>query len=332
MNNSIIINNPIILSFDVGLINLSYCLLTKKKITNINLEEKINYDKWDILEWDIIDLTNRNEQKCYCGNKAIFSNIIDNNIKYYCRKHSKLINTSLVFENYYEINNNNLKKCSYKNECSKKAKYININNNNYYCNIHAKQLYKNDCNCLQLKPFKFKNSKLLNFDDLKYNLIMELEKRNNLLLANYVVIENQPSFKNPKMKSIASTIYDYYLIRGIVDKNKYNINSNIIQVKFMSPSNKLKLANEGDTAKLIKLKKENETKSYKLTKELGIKYCINLITHLDEWLLFFNNNKKKDDLADAFLQGAYFYDNNFNKECIKKIIKNTGLNLINYGL
>jgi hypothetical protein len=97
----------------------------------------------------------------------------------------------------------------------------------------------------------------------------------------------------------------------------------------MSPSNKLKLANEGDTSKLIKLKKENETKSYKLTKELGIKYCNNLIKHLNDWLLFFNNNKKKDDLADAFLQGAYFYDNNFNK---KKITKKTGINLIDYGI
>ena len=31
-------NCPIILSFDVGLINLSYCLLTKKKIENIEKE------------------------------------------------------------------------------------------------------------------------------------------------------------------------------------------------------------------------------------------------------------------------------------------------------
>jgi hypothetical protein len=41
--------------------------------------------------------------------------------------------------------------------------------------------------------------------------MIELEKRKSLLNANYVVIENQPSFKNPRMKSIASTLYDYYL-------------------------------------------------------------------------------------------------------------------------
>ena len=87
--------------------------------------------------------------------------------------------------------------------------------------------------------------------------------------ANIVLIENQPSMKNPKMKAISSTIYDYFLIRGIFDKERTN--SNITRVKFMSPSNKLKLADEGDTKKLVKLK-GNDAKTYKLTKTLGIKY------------------------------------------------------------
>lgn len=324
MNNIIIPNNPIILAFDVGVINLSYCLLTKN-----------NNDLWCILEWDIIDLTNRNEQKCYCGGNAKFSNITNNNTKYYCKKHSKLINTDLkLFENYYEINNDKSNKCSYKNECLKNAKYKNINNNHFYCNVHAKQLYKNDCNCLQLKPFKFKNSKLLDFDEVQYNLIVELEKREKLLTANYVIIENQPAFKNPNMKTIASTLYNYYLIRGIVDKNKYNVNSNILQIKYVAPSNKLKIVNEEDSKNLIKLKKD-KPKLYKLTKELGIKYCNDLIKDLTEQLLFFNNNKKKDDLADAFLHGVYFYNLKCNKK-IKKIkkkeIKDSSINLTNYGI
>ena len=41
------------------------------------------------------------------------------------------------------------------------------------------------------------------------------------------------------MKAISSTIYDYFLIRGIVDKDINN--SNITKVKYMCPSNKLKL-------------------------------------------------------------------------------------------
>ena len=72
----------------------------------------------------------------------------------------------------------------------------------------------------------------------------------------------------------------------------------------MSPSNKLKLAEEGDTKKLIKLKGDM-AKTYKLTKSLGIKYCSQMIEPFDNWKTFFNGCKKKDDLADSFLQGMY---------------------------
>jgi hypothetical protein len=165
-----------------------------------------------------------------------------------------------------------------------------------------------------------KSSTTLNFDDVKYGLMMELEKRSNLLSADYVVIENQPSFKNPRMKSIASTLYDYYLIRGIIDKPITK--SNITQVKFMSPSNKLKLADEGDTKQLIKAKSTDDTKAYKLTKSLGIKYCLDLTNHLSNWQKHFNSHKKKDDLADSFLQGAYFYSNNIEDVLKPKTRKN----------
>jgi hypothetical protein len=46
------------------------------------------------------------------------------------------------------------------------------------------------------------------------------------------------------MKSIAYEIYDYYLIRGMIDKEITK--SNIKKVKFMSPSNKIKLAEDGE--------------------------------------------------------------------------------------
>ena len=75
----------------------------------------------------------------------------------------------------------------------------------------------------------------------------------------------------------------------------------------MSPSNKLKVININDSKQLIKAKKTDDTTAYKLTKSLGIKYCLDLIQHLSEMTTHFNSHKKKDDLADSFLQGAYFY-------------------------
>jgi len=298
---------PIILSFDVGIINLSYCIITRKEFI-IN-EKKIL--KWDIIDWDNIDLTNRNEHKCFCGSNPLYTNIINNEVKYYCKNHYKNLDTTIIFEECYK--KNNIKSCEYiyknNNICSKKSSFINTNINKCYCNIHAKQNFKNECNQIQLQKYKIKNSKLLNFDNIKYNLIMCLENKPALLKTDIVLIENQPSFKNPRMKSIASTIYDYYLIRGIIDKKITN--SLIQQVKFISPSNKLKLASEGDKIELIKVKNENDdTKKYKLTKSLGIKYCYELISHLTNWKEKLNNIKKKDDLADCFLQGIYYYNKN----------------------
>jgi hypothetical protein len=310
---------PVILSFDVGIIHLSYCLLTQSIFTQ---PDGTKISNWNILEWNNIDLTNRDEQKCTCGAKAFYTQTINNEIKYYCKTHSKKIDkTTKPFNNtFIESNKSNSCEYEFKNLkiCGKTISYEN--NNKYYCTTHAKQLYKTISKSSELKVFKIKNSITSQFDEIKYKLIMELENRKNLLSTDYVVIENQPSLKNPRMKSIASTIYDYYLIRGIIDKEITK--SNITQVKFMSPSNKLKIANEGDVKQLISCKKAEQsttdtTKTYKLTKSLGIKYCLELTQHLPQWTTHFNSYKKKDDLADSFLQGAYFYSNHIS---IPKII------------
>jgi len=348
---------PKILSFDVGVVNLSYCLLTQKMDCNNQLH-------WAIIEWNNIDLTNTDIKLCTfknshntengnptnslsCSLKASYMNTINNIDCYYCKKHSKNINLSNEPYDYYFQEYKGTEKCCYKfsqtscalkdnetpNEirdytffnkeksrnsievgsCTKLGKYLfqnhntSIQSNKYYCTVHAKQYYNNIKKTSELKKIKTKKSTNYNFDELKYNLIMELEKRPNLLLANYVVIENQPSFKNPRMKSIALTLHDYYLIRGIIDKKLTN--SSILYVKFLSPSNKLKLISETDEKKLKEKKSDNNSsQTYKLTKKLGIDYCLKNIQHLHEWLTYFESHKKKDDLADCFLQGIYFYN------------------------
>jgi hypothetical protein len=311
--------HPIILSFDVGVIHLAYCLMTKKVFVDLNGNKKVD---WFILDWNNIDLTNRDEQKCECGAKAKLSNVVNGVTKYYCKNHGKKVEIDVKnFDECFKSCDKKVNKCCHKSTndiiCGKNASFYKNNTDvNYYCSTHAKQIYNSESKSILLKTFKLKSSTTLNFDDVKYSLMMELEKRNNLLSANYVVIENQPSFKNPRMKSIASTLYDYYLIRGIIDKEITK--SNITQVKFMSPSNKLKIADEGDTKQLVKAKNTDDTKAYKLTKSLGIKYCLDLTNHLETWQKHFNSHKKKDDLADAFLQGAYFFSNNIKDKKSKK--------------
>ena len=293
-----------ILSFDVGLINLSYCILTKGIFKKPQTDEE--YEGWSIIEWTNIDLTNRSNEVCnICGKKASLSNVIDNSIKYYCKIHARHIDIENDEFNqcFIKCENSNVL-CNYtgKSKCNRYGIYLN--NEHKYCAAHAKMIHKNNNKNKEIKNFKKSGIASINFDDIKYKIISELDKRKHLLDVNYVVIENQPSMKNPRMKSIASTLYDYYLIRGIFDKiiNK----SNIIQVKFQAPSNKLKLINDGDKQELIKIS-GNEQQTYKLTKALSIKYCADLIKHLPEMTDYFNGYKKKDDLADSFLQGVFFY-------------------------
>jgi hypothetical protein len=62
-----------ILSFDVGIIHLAYCFFTKKD------------GNWDILDWAIIDLTDRENHKCsMCIKPAKLLQTHGDN-KYYCK-------------------------------------------------------------------------------------------------------------------------------------------------------------------------------------------------------------------------------------------------------
>ena len=281
----------IILSFDVGIINLAYCLFTKED------------DKLKILDWNIINLTNRESTKCICGLKASF---IQNN-NYLCKVHSKKCEPIKNFEEIFMSNcENNCIHLTKDKSCNRKSIYKM--NDLFYCTTHAKVKYKSLQNQLKIKPFKNKAVSSMDFDDTRLKLFQKLEEKKELLKADIVLIENQPSMKNPTMKSIAAGLYDYYMIRGLIDDIP---ESNIKIVKFMSPSNKLKLVDNGQTKQVVIYKsQEKDSQAYKLTKELSVKYSKELVANIPEWLNFINSQKKKDDLADALLQGLYYYEKN----------------------
>jgi len=281
-----------ILSWDVGIKNLAFCL-----INSIN-------EEWSIDDWGIINLIEEKNNKCFqCKRKPFF--YIPSTGKKICKIHSRKYEFIPIEFNQY-FNSIDKSKCQHKIKdhfCNKNAKF---NKEFSICKIHAKQYYNNYIKNNKLTKIKKKNASEQSIDILRIKLIQELEKRKNLLTANLVLIENQPTLKNPKMKAISSTIYDYFLIRGIFDK--LITKSNIDIVRYISPSNKLKIADNTDTIKLIKLKGQ-EAKTYKLTKSLGIKYCKKLLENHNNWIDFLNSYKKKDDLADAFLQGMYYHFN-----------------------
>jgi len=87
----------------------------------------------------------------------------------------------------------------------------------------------------------------------------KLDKIKELLNVNEVLIENQPSLKNPAMKTISCFLYSYFIARGIADKTDDNP---IKKVRFISPSNKLKM--DEKTKHNILNKIDSSSKIYRL--------------------------------------------------------------------
>ena len=58
--------------------------------------------------------------------------------------------------------------------------------------------------------------------------------------------------------------------------------------------------------KLQNVQTPDPTATYAQRKKTGIKHCMTLYT--DDWAQFFKTHKKKDDLADAFLQGVWYLE------------------------
>lgn len=315
--------------------------INKNSLTNINTE-KIKIVDWRII--NLMEEFNEEKPCCYVEeikkNKKKKKNatidLNDNNItitepietknckkmsncsvlnNYYCTKHGKLVSKELNFDNIFEeipiIEN---EKCVY-NNC--KIKKIEVNyklkkefenipkientNNILLCKTHHKTFKNNHNKMIKVNKTKLNNFNNTNIDEIKLNLWLRLDKLPVLLDVDYVIIENQPVLRNPRMKTISESLYNYFLCRGIVDKERTN---SIIQaIKYINPSNKLKMEKDNS---ISVLKGSTSKTKYKLTKSLAVEYTKNLLEKYPDFKDIFNNTKKKDDLADCFLQGLYY--------------------------
>ncbi len=178
-------------------------------------------------------------------------------------------------------------------QCDKTAKY-RIDDNFYLCSSHKLlKIYKEK----KKKNVPKKKNPML---DLGKNMVNILDKKDNFLNVDWVLIENQPALKNPTMKSIQMILYSYFLINGVSNQD-----SLIENIEMINARNKLK-AYKGPVIECdIKDK-------YKKTKFLGIEYCKCMINENnidDKFIELFNTSKKQDDLADAYLQGMYKLNN-----------------------
>ena len=270
-----------ILSIDVGIKNLALCILETKETSNFIIKY-----------WEVISLCDDKKQQC-------------------------------------EFNIVNKKGT---HQCSKDAKYHK--NNQYFCKSHCcKTEFKLPTQDLN----KYKKLKLQELDNLindheivvsgtknKTNLIKHienfiekfvLETINSMKCNDYSLIDIGCSIKNKldKLEPILFSNIDYILIENQISPianrmnciqgmiSQYFIMKNMNNIKFISAANKLKpfIGNKKTT--------------YSERKKTGVEITQKLLLMKDDNNIeMFNKHKKKDDLADCFLQGIWYFIENCN--------------------
>ena len=130
-----------------------------------------------------------------------------------------------------------------------------------------------------------------------------------LVNVSDVLIENQPSLKNPTMKSVQIMLFSHFVFYKQNGEKLLGTKSTIENVECMSATNKLKVY---DGPEIVCKQKSKYSQRKFLAKE-HTKYFLAKYGE-DEYLEFFNENKKKDDLADSYLQGLFFLEREHNKK------------------
>ena len=274
-----------VLSIDVGIKNLAYCLL----------EADLTNKTYKIIKWDVLNLLCETNYKC----------------------NHQIQTKKSIKENKDEV-------------CDKKATHSR--NDKYACSLHMKKLYPENISLKTLK--KAKVSTLIELAN-KYNLSLENNKKQTLMdviepyirenmfqeinvavSANHIdlvsigvsirdlfdvhfshnvvidkiIIENQISPIANRMKSIQGMIAQYFIMNNKTD------------IHFISSANKLKYFLEG-----------GQKTEYGERKKLSVDITKAILSQKEDYstnLSLFNNHKKKDDLADSFLQGLWFLVHN----------------------
>jgi hypothetical protein len=247
-----------VVSWDVGIRNAAYCIVEyEKKLLDDGGESR----KRRILAWGLVNLLDKFEKRCCCGKLAKWTTGESS----WCGIH---------------VGGTGVVKCKTKSSkchCGKMAKWVVKGRSKITsCDLH-RPLEK-------AMPYKGLSSKTFPIDILKRTLIEELEAHPEFMFVDHVVIENQPSLTNPKMKALSETMYNWFLIRSQFDRDRY---PNIIQsVEFMNPN-----------AKIPQRKITREER-----KRIIMEICSRAIAGT-RWERFYEKHSKKDDLADCYVQG-----------------------------
>lgn len=270
------------ISIDVGIKNLALCVLEHTTSSTLN-----------ILHWSIVDLSSEDEvQLCNadptkpCKNGAKFKKID----VHYCLKHAKkqpfIIPTRETTAGF--IN---------KQKVDALKTIAHTYSIQYDPNIKKPELLSKIQDYLKTNCFESihtTNASKINLITLGKHLKNKLDFIFQDDVFDNVIIENQISPIANRMKTIQGMIAQYFIMKN-----------NCQHIEFVSSLNKLKSVVEPEHSLAL---------TYSDRKKTGIQQCVDLLAkhNLCADTEFFKKHKKKDDLADSFLQAIWFINNKIN--------------------
>ena len=292
----------IIASFDIGIKNLAVCIL------------KLEDQKIKIIQWNVFNLLEKEKvDKCVvtqcmfssktkkgllvnCKKDATYNK--DKDKLLYCKKHADIpkdITHKIVKRAKLDVLYKLSEKYNIQIDKTKNKKDI-IEQLVHYINTELFKEISNE------EKTVGGNSNHVNLIEIGISIKNVLDQHVNSDEIDIVLIENQISPIANRMKSIQCMVSQYFIMKGKET------------IYFVSSSNKLKLFTE-EGCDDDGSDEKKEVSSYSNRKKMGINITKTILSdvlspyyysdnnHLLSW---FVSHKKKDDLADSFLQGIWY--------------------------
>ena len=300
-----------VVSIDVGIKNMAYCVLS-------STVEPSTHPKVEI--WDIMNVAEETPSKCIHCIKVTPAKFKKNE-KFYCLKHAK-------GEKQYTIPTTEL---THAHINKQKIAQLILLAEKYKIKYDKEHMKKPDLVSLFHKYIEdtcFEKSAQVNASNVDLITVgRNIQKKFDAAFDSisheitHVVIENQISPIANRMKTIQGMVAQYFIMKNPS-----------IMIEFVSSSNKLKTV--ATSAVAVSSEEEEEeaeeatdqdeetattktntnTKTKKLDyagrKKKGVSICLELLKDDHAITSYLKTHKKKDDLAGAFLQGIWYMDKN----------------------
>ena len=259
-----------VVSIDIGIKNMAYCVFDISG---------------SVLDWNVVNLMDREPEsrQCTANNK-----ICNKKAKYekngvcYCQIHAKSSVFLLPDSNCSPSKIKKLKLEELRQLAS--SRFITLLDTDNKSSIVLKvNAFFSDRTLVPITNKKM-NAGALDLVVIGKNMKTEFDKIECFKTAHHVIVENQISPIATRMKSIQGMVAQYFIMRH-----------DDINIEFLSSAGKLKG---------FEKQNENVDSEYQQHKKDAVFYCSRFLEteRYANWNTVLNT-KKKDDLADCFLQG-----------------------------